>query len=57
MVAYRPELDQPTFPAASPARRLDWILASPELEFVTYRPVEAYLSDHLGVVAEVRLAG
>lgn len=57
VVPYRPQLDQPTFPAASPARRLDWILASPELEFVSYRPVEAYLSDHLGVVAEVRLAG
>jgi endonuclease/exonuclease/phosphatase family metal-dependent hydrolase len=57
VVPYRPGLEQPTFPAASPSRRLDWILASPELEFVSYRPVEAYLSDHLGLVAEVRLAG
>lgn len=57
VVPYQPGLEQPTFPAASPARRLDWILASPDLEFVSYRPVEAYLSDHLGVVAELRLAG
>jgi endonuclease/exonuclease/phosphatase family metal-dependent hydrolase len=57
VVPYRPGLEQPTFPAASPSRRLDWILASPELEFVSYRPVEAYLSDHLGLVAEIRLAG
>jgi len=57
VVPYEPSLDQPTFPAGSPIRRLDWILASPELEFVSYRPVEAHLSDHLGVVAEVRLAG
>lgn len=56
VVPYRPSLEQPTFPAASPARRLDWILASPELEFVSYRPIEADLSDHLGVVAELRLA-
>lgn len=57
VVPYEPGLEQPTFPAASPSRRLDWILASPELEFVSYRPIEAYLSDHLGVVAEIRLAG
>lgn len=54
---HRPDLDLPTYPSGNPARRLDWILASPELEFVSYRPLEARLSDHLGVVAEVRLAG
>jgi endonuclease/exonuclease/phosphatase family metal-dependent hydrolase len=57
VVPYEPALDQPTYPAGSPSRRLDWILASPELEFVSYRAVEATLSDHLGVVAELRLVG
>ncbi|HLE84384.1 MAG TPA: endonuclease/exonuclease/phosphatase family protein [Thermoanaerobaculia bacterium] len=57
VVPYEPALDQPTYPAGSPSRRLDWILASPELEFISYRAVEATLSDHLGVVAELRLVG
>lgn len=52
---YRPELQEPTFPAARPARRLDWILISDELEFGDYRTLEPRLSDHLGVLAEVRL--
>lgn len=54
---YRPELHQPTFPSSRPARRIDWILVSDELEFVSHRTVDARLSDHLGVVAEVRLVG
>lgn len=54
---YRPELEEPTFPSTRPLRRLDWILASEELEFVGYRTLDVRLSDHLGVVAEVRLAG
>lgn len=57
VVPYEPTLDLPTYPASGPTRRLDWILASPELEFVSYRAIEAGLSDHLGVVAELRLAG
>jgi len=47
----------PTFPAWRPLVRLDWILVSPELEFVRYRTLEDRLSDHLGVVAELRLRG
>lgn len=54
---FRPELEEPTFPSTLPTRRLDWILASEELEFVGYRTLDVRLSDHLGVVAEVRLAG
>lgn len=54
---YRPEVEEPTFPSTLPIRRLDWILASEELEFVGYRTLEVRLSDHLGVVAEIRLAG
>lgn len=53
--AYRPEMDEPTYPTGDPARRIDWILASPELEFVAYRTLAARLSDHLGVVADLRL--
>lgn len=53
---YRPELAEPTFPAGSPMRRLDWILISEELEFTGYRTLEPRLSDHLGVVADVRFA-
>ncbi len=53
---YRPELEEPTFPAGAPARRIDWVLISDDLEFTGYRTLEARLSDHLGVVADVRLA-
>jgi len=34
--------------------RLDWILVSEELDFVRYVTLPDRLSDHLGVVAEVR---
>ncbi len=47
----------PTFPSWRPLVRLDWILVSPELEFARYRTLEDRLSDHLGVVAELRLRG
>lgn len=36
--------------------RLDWILISSELEFVSYEVLQDTLSDHLAVVAEVRLS-
>jgi len=45
----------PTFPSWRPLVRLDWVLVSPELEFVRYRTLADRLSDHLGVVAELRL--
>ena len=35
-------------------RRIDWILISPELEFVDYRVWPDQLSDHLAVAAELR---
>jgi endonuclease/exonuclease/phosphatase family metal-dependent hydrolase len=41
-----------TFPTLR--RRLDWILLSRELEFIDYRVVPDVVSDHFGVVAEVR---
>ena len=36
--------------------RLDWILISSELEFVSYKVLQDTLSDHLAVVAEVQLS-
>lgn len=47
----------PTFPAWRPLVRLDWILISEGLEFTGYETLADQLSDHLGVVAEVRLRG
>lgn len=46
----------PTFPASAPLRRIDWVLVSPDLEIVSQRTLPDRLSDHLGVVAEIRLA-
>lgn len=56
LVAHRPgEAGLETFPTFG--SRLDWIFASPELEFVDYRVVPDPVSDHLSVVAELRLTG
>lgn len=38
-------------------KRLDWILISPELEFVEYKVLADTLSDHLGVICEVKKRG
>lgn len=43
-----------TFPSWRPLVRLDWILITDELEFLTYQTLPDRLSDHLGVVAEIR---
>lgn len=43
-----------TFPSWRPLVRLDWILLSEELDFVAYETLPDRLSDHLGVVADVR---
>ena len=53
--AYEPQagyLD--TFRAPNPRQRVDWILASPELEFVNYHTWAEQLADHLAVEATVR---
>jgi endonuclease/exonuclease/phosphatase family metal-dependent hydrolase len=44
-----------TFPSWRPLVRLDWILVSEELDFTSYETLPDRLSDHLGVVAGVRL--
>ncbi len=53
--AFEPERHGlPTFPRLG--RRLDWILVSHELEFVSHRVLEDPVSDHRAVVAEIRLS-
>lgn len=53
--AFEPYADElVTF--AKTNRRLDWILVSPELEFVSHRILNDPLSDHYAVVAEIRRA-
>ncbi len=53
--SYAPESAAPTFPSWRPRRRLDWILASDELEFCSHHTLPVSLSDHLVVVADLRL--
>ncbi len=51
LVAYQPDSEAlPTYKS----KRLDWILVSPQLEFVDYQVLEAELSDHQLVLAELR---
>jgi endonuclease/exonuclease/phosphatase family metal-dependent hydrolase len=53
--AYRPEAeDLDSFPRLG--RRLDWILVSPELEFIDYRVLDAGVSDHRPVLADLGLS-
>jgi len=48
--AYRPEaVDQGTYDS----RRLDWILISSDLEFISYKVLPDVVSDHQAVVAEI----
>lgn len=52
--AHAPSCKVPTFPSYRPRRRLDWILVSPELEYGGYHTVPTPVSDHLGVLADLR---
>jgi endonuclease/exonuclease/phosphatase family metal-dependent hydrolase len=51
------ELASPTYPAWRPLVRLDWILISEGLEFDNYETLSDRVSDHLGIVADVRMRG
>lgn len=51
--AHEPESWVPTYPARRPQRRIDWILASPELRFNGYHTLSVPLSDHLFLVADL----
>lgn len=54
MKVYEPYADNlPTY--IKRGTRLDWILISNELEFVSYQVLPDIISDHLAVIAEVRL--
>jgi endonuclease/exonuclease/phosphatase family metal-dependent hydrolase len=44
---------EPTWPAARPAQRLDWILAPGALRFREQRTLAERVSDHLAVTAEL----
>lgn len=49
-----PHLHRPTYPSYRPLRRLDWILASPELRFLSEStPLAPQVSDHLAVIADL----
>ncbi len=53
--AYQPESRElVTFPALG--ERLDWILISPGLEFYSHETIGTGISDHRGVVAELKLS-
>ena len=54
MKAYKPHADN-LHTYAKRATRLDWILISDELEFTSYQVIPDVISDHLAVVAEVKL--
>jgi len=52
--AYHPSVNNMgTYPSSR--KRLDWILISNELEFVDYRTLPDVLSDHLAVIARIRI--
>jgi endonuclease/exonuclease/phosphatase family metal-dependent hydrolase len=44
---------EPTYPAARPRHRLDWLLASPELDVSEHRTLAECVSDHRAVAAKV----
>lgn len=52
--AYRPESDGLGTYKGTGGKRLDWILASPEVEFVRYEVLPTVVSDHYAVLAEFR---
>ncbi|VVB78978.1 Endonuclease/Exonuclease/phosphatase family protein [uncultured archaeon] len=50
--AYNPlEKGLETFPSRKPRKRIDWVFASPKLEFKDYYVLDRKVSDHLGVMA------
>lgn len=54
LTAYEPDAQAlQTFPGLK--QRIDWILISPEFQFVKYQVMPEVLSDHLAVMAEVEL--
>lgn len=55
--AHAPDTHFPTYPSIRPVRRIDWVLVSEELAFgKEHFTLPHRVSDHLGVVADLRLA-
>jgi endonuclease/exonuclease/phosphatase family metal-dependent hydrolase len=52
--AHEPDAEAPTYPSYRPRRRIDWILISKDLEFAAHHTLPLRLSDHLGVMADLR---
>jgi endonuclease/exonuclease/phosphatase family metal-dependent hydrolase len=50
---HAPNAHAPTFPARK--ARLDWILVSPHLEFERHEVLDDVVSDHLPVIADLRV--
>ena len=56
LLPYEPESRAlATFPHGRPRRRIDWILVSRGIDYVGYEVLDAPLSDHRAVMAELRL--
>lgn len=53
---FQPEDPTPTYDWGGIRRRIDWILVSPDIEFVSSRVLPVRLSDHRPVVADLRLS-
>lgn len=54
---YQPEAEGLGTYKSEEGKRLDWILVSDDLEFVSYSVLPEVLSDHLAVVAEIKYRG
>ena len=53
---YNPQgSEMDTFPFLK--RRLDWVLVSPDLDFITYQVLSDTVSDHRGVICELQRSG
>jgi endonuclease/exonuclease/phosphatase family metal-dependent hydrolase len=56
LVPFAPDSELlPTFPQPRPRRRIDWILVSRGMEFRHYEVLRKPISDHAGVLAEVKV--
>lgn len=53
LASHAPDARVPTFPATG--ARLDWILVSPELAFERHEVLPDVVSDHLAVIADIRV--
>ncbi|OGZ06901.1 MAG: hypothetical protein A2942_00345 [Candidatus Lloydbacteria bacterium RIFCSPLOWO2_01_FULL_50_20] len=52
--AYRPlSNDSATYPSWNPIRRIDWILASKNLNFISYKTLHNKISDHFAILANL----